>query len=337
MFKRILVVLEREPHDVAAIQIGVRLAKRYDAKILFHSGLPRYRPPAFDLPECAVTAHWDSLDDARDQADRVLAQAQATAEKMGVMSTTAIGTGDDQVRCIIDSARAARCDLITLATEGSNAVIRLLTGAIIPGLVTASPVPVLVCTPTTRQDDTLSHGEVRRILVMLEDHDADETTLSYATELARTYMAELIFAHVVQPELVPMVDISSFATGSGERLAAEFRARSSRLLEAARQAAQRKGAIARSMSLMPGTTSRDIASLAIAQGCDLIVVTHEGQSAVVRLLTGSLIPGLITSSTLPVLICRATKNPPSGRRTRRRRHRARAVAAASPATQGRMP
>ena len=76
---------------MAAIQVGVRLAQRYDAEILFHSGLPRYRPPAFDLPECAVAAQWDSLDDARDQADLALAQAQATAEKMGVMSTTAIG------------------------------------------------------------------------------------------------------------------------------------------------------------------------------------------------------------------------------------------------------
>lgn len=337
MFKRILVVLEREPQAAAAIEVGLQLARRCDAKVLFYSGLPRQRPPAFDVPEAAIGAIGDLPDDARDQVDRALAQAQATAERMEVMSTTAIVPGDDQVRCIIQSARAARCDLITLATEGSNAVVRLLTGAIVPGLVTQSPVPVLVCKPRHPPDHNGSHGEVRRILVMLEDHDGDETALRQATALAGLHSAELLFAHVVQPDLVPLVDVSSIATGTGEQLAAEFRARSCRLLEEARQAAQGAGMTARSVSLAPGTAARDIARLAVEHDCDLIVVTHQGQSAVVRLLTGSLVPGLITASSVPVLICRAGTKAPTGRRTRRRRLRDRADAPSSPATQGRRP
>ena len=43
-----------------------------------------------------------------------------------------------------------QCDLIVVASTGSNAVMRLLTGSVIPGLITHSRVPVLVCRQCSR-------------------------------------------------------------------------------------------------------------------------------------------------------------------------------------------
>ena len=39
------------------------------------------------------------------------------------------------------------CDLIVVATEGRNAVMRILSGSVLPGLITAATVPVLVGRP----------------------------------------------------------------------------------------------------------------------------------------------------------------------------------------------
>ena len=41
--------------------------------------------------------------------------------------------------------------------------------------------------------------------------------------------------------------------------------------------------------------------------CDLIVVAADGHNAFVRLVTGSLVSGLITRSSLPVLVCKAVE------------------------------
>ncbi|MBK6471149.1 MAG: universal stress protein [Betaproteobacteria bacterium] len=67
------------------------------------------------------------------------------------------------------------------------------------------------------------------------------------------------------------------------------------------------------MSLPAGTSAKDIARIAVDQACELIVVAHRGSNAVMRLLTGSLIPGLITAAATPVLICREPEHPPKRR------------------------
>lgn len=71
--------------------------------------------------------------------------------------------------------------------------------------------------------------------------------------------------------------------------------------------------------------------MAVDEGCDLIVLGHRGSNAVMRLLTGSLVPGLITAATIPVLICREPEHPPKRRAPRRRLHRHRSAAAVAAA------
>jgi hypothetical protein len=70
------------------------------------------------------------------------------------------------------------------------------------------------------------------------------------------------------------------------------------------------GLSARGKSLPAGIAAKDIAGMAVDEACDLIVVGHRGRNAVMRLLSGSLVPGLITAAAIPVLICRDAENPP---------------------------
>ena len=334
MYRRILIVVEPSAVAAAAIDEGLALARVGDAEVVFLGGLPRHLAPAAELPDAEMAAHWKSLDDAKARTQGVLAEASARADELGVMSRTVFASGEDGVRGILDSARALRCDLIVVASEGSNAVVRLLTGSVIPGLITASSVPLLVCAPVHRPAGGPAGAVLRRIMVVLEDKDGGQPALDQGLDLAQACGAELLLVHIVPPEAVPMVDISSFTVESGERLAAEMRERSQRLLAAASLAAGRAGVAARSMSLPAGCTSRDVARLADEQGCDLIVLATEERNAVLRLLSGCLVPGLITAAAVPVLVCRDAEQAAAREGPRRRRRRRRAAAAAGSARGG---
>jgi fructose/tagatose bisphosphate aldolase len=60
------------------------------------------------------------------------------------------GGAEDDAKAIVTAAQKRRCDLIVVGSEGRNAVLRLMMGSVIPGLITAAPVPVLICKGTDR-------------------------------------------------------------------------------------------------------------------------------------------------------------------------------------------
>lgn len=81
---------------------------------------------------------------AKANADRLLAAASLAADRAGLKSRRVIGSGEDDAYCIVEAARKQRCNLSVIATGGRNALMRLMLGSVIPGLITSSPVPVLV-------------------------------------------------------------------------------------------------------------------------------------------------------------------------------------------------
>lgn len=330
MFKRTLLVLEPGCHADAVIQTGLALARSCLAEVVFYTRLSRTRLPVADLPDPVMAAQWDSLDDERLLTDRLHARARQMADGLGVLSRSVIVTASEPVRSIVDAAQASYCDVIVAASERSNAVVRLLNGSFIPGLVTASPVPFMVCSP--RPSQGLARGtDIGRILVILEDSDTTGAARTQGLDLARELGADLLFAHVMPPGMGPVIDVAGLVSNTDDRLAAEIQIQSQRLLASACRLAARAGLTARGKTLPAGMTAKDIASMAVDEGCDLIVLGHRGSNAVMRLLTGSLVPGLITAATIPVLICREPEHPPKRRAPRRRLHRHRSAAAVAAA------
>lgn len=145
MYKRILIVVESDLTSRVAIKEGLALAKVHDAEVVFFSVLPRYVPPMGDMPVLGTLSPDEFDDNARSDAERLLAKAVRLGERADVRCTSAIGTGAADAVCVADAARKRRCGLIVVSSVGSNAVVRLLTGSVIPGLITQATVPVLVC------------------------------------------------------------------------------------------------------------------------------------------------------------------------------------------------
>lgn len=145
MYKRILIAVEDGLASTAASHEGVMLAKALGAEVVFFHVLPRYVIPAGDIASMVSVSSEDFDRDARINGSELLARAAAVAEQAGVPCQSAMDASAADAECIANAAKTRQCDLIVVASTGRNAVMRLLTGSAIPGLITMASVPVLVC------------------------------------------------------------------------------------------------------------------------------------------------------------------------------------------------
>lgn len=152
MYKRILIVVDERPVARSAIAEGTALARAHGAEVLFFCVLPSYVMPFADMPVFADISIKDFERDVRTRANELLSAAADVAERAGVMWRKASGGGnEDSAKVIVEAARRRGCDLIVIASQGRNAMLRLLMGSAIPGLITEAPMPVLVVKHRVRQ------------------------------------------------------------------------------------------------------------------------------------------------------------------------------------------
>jgi nucleotide-binding universal stress UspA family protein len=74
----------------------------------------------------------------------MMAAARAAAEAAGVRSHPEIVQGPEDEQTVLELARRLGCSLIVVASSGHNAIVRLLSGSVIPGLITQSTIPLLI-------------------------------------------------------------------------------------------------------------------------------------------------------------------------------------------------
>jgi len=147
MYKKILVVITGHAASREAVRHAVQIAGVHGSELLFLYVLPRYVIPIADMPPAVLEPPEEFLRAARETGSTQLEEAMRDAEAAGVMSNRSMTSGPDDALSIADAAVKHRCDLIVVATEGRNAVMRILSGSVIPGLITVATVPVLVCRP----------------------------------------------------------------------------------------------------------------------------------------------------------------------------------------------
>lgn len=147
MYKRILIVVGDDPASAQATETGIEIAKAVDADILFFYVLPPYEIVLGGEERMALAniSDEDFLRQAASFAKQKLASASELAEREGVHSLRATGLDTDAAQCVAHAAESRHCQMIVVATERRNAVMRMITGSIVPRLLTVATVPVLVC------------------------------------------------------------------------------------------------------------------------------------------------------------------------------------------------
>lgn len=149
-----------------------------------------------------------------------------------------------------------------------------------------------------------------RILVVVADHPSSQIAVSHGLGLAQALGAELLFAHALHHYPLAVADMPPVVTIAPDDFSRQAAELGAKLLADARGRATAAGVSARALVLDTVNDVDGITTLAREQACDLIIVGAEGGNALVRLLTGSAVPGLITRAAVPVMVCHAHDSPP---------------------------
>lgn len=144
-YRRVLVVLEDDEFAQSAVVEGIELARVAHAEVVFLQLLAELQAPSIDLTGIVHTPGQHLQRASQMVSERRAAAAMRAASRAGVMAKVASGWVARGGAGIAAAAEELGCDLIAVATDGHNAVSRLLLGNIIPGLVTAATASVIVC------------------------------------------------------------------------------------------------------------------------------------------------------------------------------------------------
>ena len=157
MYQKIFVVVDDRLVSQSAIHQGIELALVHRADIVFYFLLPRHRFSSFaDMPVAELPPD-EFLQKAREHAATLLRTVRKMAEGAGIQSYCVIGSGADDSHSVADAAQKRHCDLIVVGTDGRNAVLRLLSESIVPGLISDATVPVLVCKKSVQTGGVSRH------------------------------------------------------------------------------------------------------------------------------------------------------------------------------------
>jgi manganese transport protein len=137
----------------------------------------------------------------------------------------------------------------------------------------------------------------RKILVALENSQADKSLLPHVKELARLIKAELLLVHVADGWAARNFDRLKLAESEEMRKDREYLETAATQLRAA--------GLTVTTHLALGDPPREIVKTADSEHCDLIAMTTHGHRLIGDLLFGSTIHEVRHSTNVPVLLVRA--------------------------------
>lgn len=172
MYRHLLVPLDGSDLSIETVSSAVNLARTLGARVSFlHvSGVD-----GFAVNDEAAALHPGLPDEhahaRQDRARAQLTKAESAARALGVPCNALIHTGTGTQDVILDTARAAGCDLIFMASAGRGATIGM--GSPMLTLLATSPVPVLVCPPW-------DIGHMHPVIVLIRDKYRSLATVLHA-------------------------------------------------------------------------------------------------------------------------------------------------------------
>jgi nucleotide-binding universal stress UspA family protein len=136
---RIAVALDGSGHAEHALDLGISLARHYDASLVLISIVPFQ--PALPLAAGAPIVVPEDLTPVYDQ---LLSGAKATAEHAGAREVTTVRLEGHIADALVDYLEAHPMDLLIMGSRGLSAPGRLFLGSVSDAVVHHAPCPVLI-------------------------------------------------------------------------------------------------------------------------------------------------------------------------------------------------
>lgn len=143
MFQHILVSTDGSEVAQKGVEQGLALAKAFGAKATILTVSESILPYA-GAGEVSAAVYQDYAIIQKEAADRTLAAARETAERIGVEVDTVWQENISPAEGIVTTAEERGCDLIAMASHGRRGLRRLILGSVAAEVLARSPVPVLV-------------------------------------------------------------------------------------------------------------------------------------------------------------------------------------------------
>ena len=135
LFEKILVPVDGSEHSQRALEIAVKIAKKFEGKItLIHVCSVRIEPEEFFIFEAF-----------RKAGVNILADGEGRVEAEGIQVEKLLKKGHT-VQEILKTAREDEFNLIVMGTRGVSKIRKILLGSVSDGVIRNSPCPVLVTT-----------------------------------------------------------------------------------------------------------------------------------------------------------------------------------------------
>jgi nucleotide-binding universal stress UspA family protein len=146
MFKHILITTDGSRLALKGVKAGVKLAKALGARITGVYVIPPYTPPMYG--EAAIYVPGVSPQEYRRYSEKAarkaLAAIEIEAQAADVPCGTQFLTAEQPWRGILRTARAKKCDAISMASHGRGGLGGLILGSETARVLAHSKVPVLV-------------------------------------------------------------------------------------------------------------------------------------------------------------------------------------------------
>lgn len=246
---------------------------------------------------------------AADEYARTLVEAckKTLAEipdEEGVRIQRAVRTDESPGNAIVRYAEDEGIDLIVVGTDGLGAMKRMLIGSVANKVLHSAKVPVLVAGRADSDDEDVvvappPPAALRRIVAATDLSEHSRESVRHAAALAAEHGAGLTVVHVMVPLMNDPYTIEPLAKATdpelGNRHLADFLAALSLPVAAERE-------------VVVGAAHEEIVGAAARVDADLLVVAAYGQSAIQRLLFGSVADKVVRTADRPVLVHRAPRS-----------------------------
>jgi nucleotide-binding universal stress UspA family protein len=209
---------------------------------------------------------------------------------------------------IASLARARKVDLIVMATHGYTGLKRIFPGSTAERVVRHAPCPVLTVPSLSK---TKSRGtsslRLRKIVVPIDFSETSAQALPYAAALAKTFCAEIILLHVVEP--LPLPAETAYVPPQMQR---EDRNVAQQHLFDLSRAVFDDNVQARALVRI-GLPFQEITAAAKSVDADMIVLTTHGYTGLTHVLLGSTAERVVRHADCPVLVVRELQGYSRGR------------------------
>ena len=235
----------------------------------------------------------------KDVAEKQLNKILNSHSSDDVKITTEIKRGISAAPAILEYASDNNIDLIVMGTHGRRGLGHLLLGSAAEEVVRLAPCPVF----TIRElKEPKSVMQVNNILVPVDFSNHSQKALSYASEIAQSYNAQLQVLHIIEETMHPAFSVtgksSIFDLVPG--IKDDSRKRIEKMIK---EFVSDK--VKSKVFVQGGRAANDIIKFAKENSTDLIVIATHGLTGLEHMLLGSVTEKVVRMAHCPVFTVKA--------------------------------